>query len=108
MAAYIALAIIYGAISVSYVSVVPLMIAEMFGAQKVPTAIGIMNAWNSIGAFIGNPSQGAIYQHLDRPNSSFTGITIWGATSLFLAACSFVGLKAIVIRSGPHRIWSKL
>ncbi|KAJ1946769.1 hypothetical protein GGF37_000950 [Kickxella alabastrina] len=49
MAAYIALAIIYGAISVSYVSVAPLMIAEMFGVQKVPTAMGIMNAWNSIG-----------------------------------------------------------
>ncbi|KAI7832106.1 major facilitator superfamily domain-containing protein, partial [Kickxella alabastrina] len=108
MAAYIALAIIYGAISVSYVSVAPLMIAEMFGVQKVPTAMGIMNAWNSIGVLIGNPSQGAIYQHLDRPNSSFAGITIWGATSLFLAACSFVVLKAIVICGGPHRIWSKL
>ncbi|KAJ2511302.1 hypothetical protein H4217_007446, partial [Coemansia sp. RSA 1939] len=44
---------------------------NIFGAQAVTTAMGIMNMWCSIGALVGNPSQGAIYQSYDRPKKSF-------------------------------------
>ncbi|KAJ1941427.1 hypothetical protein GGF37_003556, partial [Kickxella alabastrina] len=108
MVAYIVLAVIFGAISASYISITPPLLTEFFGTQAVATAMGIMNAWCSIGILIGNPSQGAIYQKFDRPTGSFMAITIWGSLSLFLGACCFIVLKTIVISGKLYHIWSKL
>ncbi|KAI7833500.1 major facilitator superfamily domain-containing protein [Kickxella alabastrina] len=108
MVAYIVLAVIFGAISASYISITPPLLTEFFGTQAVATAMGIMNAWCSIGILIGNPSQGAIYQKFDRPTGSFMAITIWGSLSLFLAASTYVLLKYLIVCGSAYRIWSKL
>ncbi|KAJ1903104.1 hypothetical protein LPJ81_003241, partial [Coemansia sp. IMI 209127] len=78
MAGYIILSVIYGALSASFISITPLVLANIFGAHGVTAAMGIMNMWCSIGVLIGNPSQGAVYQNFDRPNHAFTAISIWG------------------------------
>ncbi|KAI8320475.1 MFS general substrate transporter [Martensiomyces pterosporus] len=108
MTAYIVMAVIYGGLSASCISITPLVLTNIFGTQAVATAMGIMNLWCSIGVLIGNPSQGAVYQQFDRPHDSFTAISIWGFVGLALAACSYIMLKVIVTRGTPHHIWSKL
>ncbi|KAJ1998887.1 hypothetical protein GGI02_002416 [Coemansia sp. RSA 2322] len=109
MAGYIALAVVYGSLSASFISITPLVLANIFGTQAVTTAMGIMNMWCSIGVLIGNPSQGAIYQTFDRPHNSFTAMSIWGFAGLLLAACSYLGLKAIIVcNSAGGRLWSKI
>lgn len=108
MAGYICLAVVYGSLSASFISITPLVLANIFGAASVATSMGLMNAMCAIGIIIGNPSQGAIYQRFDRPHKSFTAISIWGFAGLFLAVCCYIVLKAIVIRGTTHRLWSKL
>ncbi|KAJ2334810.1 hypothetical protein GGH91_005614 [Coemansia sp. RSA 2671] len=109
MTGYIVLAVIYGGLSASFISITPLVLTNIFGTQAVTTAMGIMNMWCAIGVLIGNPSQGAIYQKFDRPHNSFMAMSIWGFTGLLLAACSYLLLKAIIIRNSPHQhLWSKL
>ncbi|KAI9474660.1 major facilitator superfamily domain-containing protein [Coemansia mojavensis] len=108
MSAYIALSVIYGALSASFISITPLILANVFGAQAVTTAMGIMNMWCSIGVLIGNPSQGAIYQKYDRPHGSFVAIAIWGFAGIFLAACCYTALKHVVVRKTQHHMWSRL
>ncbi|KAI7833063.1 major facilitator superfamily domain-containing protein [Kickxella alabastrina] len=108
MVGYIALSVIFGALSASYISITPLLLTDIFGTQVVTTAMGIMNAWCSVGVLIGNPSQSAIYQRFDRPNGSFTAISVWGFLSFFLAACSYLLLKVIAVRGSARTMLSKL
>ncbi|KAJ1935387.1 hypothetical protein FBU59_005400 [Linderina macrospora] len=108
MVGYIVLSVIYGGLSASFISIVPLILTTFFGAQGVTTAMGIMNMYCSIGVLIGNPSQGAIYQQFDRPHDSFTAIAIWGFVGLALAGISYISLKVLVIHGTDKRIWSKM
>ncbi|ORX70087.1 MFS general substrate transporter [Linderina pennispora] len=108
MVGYIVLSVIYGGLSASFISIMPLILTTFFGAQGVTTAMGIMNMYCSIGVLIGNPSQGAIYQKFDRPHDSFTAIAIWGFVGLALAGISYIMLKVLVIRGTEKRIWSKM
>ncbi|KAJ1891890.1 hypothetical protein LPJ66_006662 [Kickxella alabastrina] len=108
MVGYIALSVIFGALSASYISITPLLLTDIFGTQVVTTAMGIMNAWCSVGVLIGNPSQGAIYQRFDRPNGSFAAISVWGFLSFFLAACSYLLLKVIAVCGSARTMLSKL
>ncbi|KAJ1661609.1 hypothetical protein GGF38_003540, partial [Coemansia sp. RSA 25] len=49
MAGYIVLAVIYGGLSASFISITPLVLTNIFGMQAVTTAMGIMNMWCAIG-----------------------------------------------------------
>ncbi|KAJ1819826.1 hypothetical protein LPJ75_001089, partial [Coemansia sp. RSA 2598] len=93
MAGYIALAVVYGMLCSSYVSITPLILTNAFGPQVVTTAAGIVNMWCAVGVLIGNPSQGAVFQRFDRPLGSFKAISFWGFTGLALAVLSYILLK---------------
>ncbi|KAJ2556787.1 hypothetical protein EV175_001764 [Coemansia sp. RSA 1933] len=96
MVGYIILSVIYGGLSASFISITPLVLANIFGAHGVTAAMGIMNMWCSIGVLIGNPSQGAVYQVFDRPKHSFTAISIWGFIGLLLSASTDKGSNTVV------------
>ncbi|KAJ2061886.1 Mitochondrial distribution and morphology protein 31, mitochondrial precursor [Coemansia sp. S146] len=49
MTGYIILAVIYGGLSASFISITPLVLTNIFGTQAVTTAMGIMNMWCAIG-----------------------------------------------------------
>ncbi|KAJ1733296.1 hypothetical protein LPJ61_001637 [Coemansia biformis] len=108
MASYAALAVTYGMLSASSMSVVPIILADTFGLHATTTAVGIVNSWCAMGVLVGNPSQGAIYQKYDRPRDSFTLISAWGFAGIFLAACSYLYLKVATIRGTTRRLWSVL
>ncbi|KAJ2234923.1 hypothetical protein H4R99_002822 [Coemansia sp. RSA 1722] len=108
MAGYIVLAVIYGMLCSSYVSITPLILTNVFGPQVVTTAAGIANTWCAVGVLVGNTSQGAIYQHFDRPLDSFKAISFWGFTGLVLAALSYAVLKVLGTKDLGKSFWSRL
>ncbi|ORX69900.1 MFS general substrate transporter [Linderina pennispora] len=108
MAAYTALAFIYGAFSSSQFALPPVVLAGIFGPQAVTTAMGIMNMWGSIGILIGNPSQGAVYQAYDRPHKSFMAITLLGCSGLFLGIVWYGILKVLLVRGTKKSYLSRL
>ncbi|KAJ1944419.1 hypothetical protein EC988_005995 [Linderina pennispora] len=108
MAAYTALAFIYGAFSSSQFALPPVVLAGIFGPQAVTTAMGIMNMWGSIGILIGNPSQGAVYQAYDRPHKSFMAITLLGCSGLFLGIVWYGVLKVLLVRGTKKSYLSRL
>ncbi|KAI8320379.1 MFS general substrate transporter [Martensiomyces pterosporus] len=74
---YYALAIIYGGLCASFTSILPLVLASIFGAQSIASSVGLMNMASGIGVLVGNPVQGALYQAYDRPHGGFTVVTVW-------------------------------
>ncbi|KAJ2781415.1 hypothetical protein H4R18_002892 [Coemansia javaensis] len=108
MAGHIVLSAVYGALSANFISIVPIVLADAFGAHAATTAVGISNLWCAVGVLVGNPAQGAIYQRFDRPRASFVATSAWGSAAMLLAACSYAALKAAVVRGTPRSVWAAL
>jgi MFS family permease len=82
---YLAFALIYGFFAGGYVSLVPLVLSETFGAHQLSTVIGFMYAASGIGMLAGAPVAGMILGATE-PNLSYLPVIMTAGGTLLLGA----------------------
>ncbi|KAG0309510.1 hypothetical protein BGZ98_001653 [Dissophora globulifera] len=84
---YLVFALVYGFFAGGYVSLVPLVLSETFGAHQLSTVIGFMYTASGVGVLAGAPIAGTILDST-RPNVSYLPVIMTaGATLLVGALC---------------------
>ncbi|KAK3831244.1 MAG: major facilitator superfamily domain-containing protein [Linnemannia elongata] len=83
---YLAFALVYGFFAGGYVSLVPLVISETFGAHQLSTVIGFMYAASGVGMLAGAPVAGMILGATE-PNLSYLPVIMTAGGTLLLGAC---------------------
>ncbi|KAI8320513.1 MFS general substrate transporter [Martensiomyces pterosporus] len=98
----VACAIIYGLFCGGFISLLPVILAELWGVSRIATIIGLLYIANFIGTMVGAPSSSAIldnvgHGHNFKPTIAFSGVFMMGAflffTCLRFAACKSVFKK---------------
>ncbi|KAF9106228.1 hypothetical protein BGX29_010101 [Mortierella sp. GBA35] len=82
---YLAFALVYGFFAGGYVSLVPLVISETFGAHQLSTIIGFMYAASGIGMLAGAPVAGMILGATE-PNVTYLPVIMTAGGTLLLGA----------------------
>ncbi|KAI1314741.1 hypothetical protein EDD11_001755 [Mortierella claussenii] len=82
---YLLFALIYGFFAGGYVSLVPLVLSETFGAHQLSTVIGFMYAASGVGMLAGAPAAGAILD-ATKPNISYLPVIMTAGGTLLLGA----------------------
>ncbi|KAJ1801362.1 hypothetical protein LPJ59_000363 [Coemansia sp. RSA 2399] len=85
----IACAIVYGLFCGGFISLLPVVMANIWGVQRISTIIGLMFIAFCLGALIGAPSSGAIVDNIGhgtdfKPAIIFSGVFLLGATMFFI------------------------
>ncbi|KAJ2582689.1 hypothetical protein GGH95_001397, partial [Coemansia sp. RSA 1836] len=75
----VACAIVYGLFCGGFIGLVPVVMAELWGVQRIATIIGLLYIANFIGTMIGAPSSGAILDNVGhgidfKPSIIFSGL----------------------------------
>ncbi|KAF9975398.1 hypothetical protein BGZ73_000962 [Actinomortierella ambigua] len=84
---YLAFALVFGFFAGGYVSVVPVVVSDTFGAQQMSTVIGFMYAVSGIGMLFGATIAGAILD-ATKPNITYVPAIMTAGAMLFIgAAC---------------------
>ncbi|KAJ1964503.1 hypothetical protein GGI12_001375 [Dipsacomyces acuminosporus] len=92
-------AVIYGLFCGGFISLLPVILAELWGVGRIVTIIGLLYIANFIGTMIGAPSASAILDHVGhghnfKPTIIFSGVFMMG--SFFFFTClKFATNKAI-------------
>ncbi|KAF8941460.1 major facilitator superfamily domain-containing protein [Dissophora ornata] len=82
---YLLFALIYGFFAGGYVSLVPLVLSETFGAHQLSTVIGFMYAASGVGMLAGAPVAGMILD-ATKPNISYLPVIMTAGGTLLLGA----------------------
>lgn len=82
---YLAFALVYGFFAGGYVSLVPLVLSETFGAHQLSTVIGFMYAAAGVGMLAGAPVAGMILGATE-PNLSYLPVIMTAGGTLLLGA----------------------
>ncbi|KAF9933615.1 hypothetical protein FBU30_005054 [Linnemannia zychae] len=84
-AVYLVFALIYGFFAGGYVSLVPLVLSETFGAHHLSTVIGFMYTAGGVGMLAGAPVAGMILSATE-PNLSYIPVIMTAGATLLLGA----------------------
>ncbi|KAJ2448085.1 hypothetical protein GGF42_005238 [Coemansia sp. RSA 2424] len=84
----VACAIVYGLFCGGFIGLVPVVMAELWGVQRIATIIGLLYIANFIGTMIGAPSSGAILDNVGhgidfKPSIIFSGVFMLAAFLFF-------------------------
>ncbi|KAF9994377.1 hypothetical protein BGZ80_001482 [Entomortierella chlamydospora] len=82
---YLFFALVYGFFAGGYVSLVPLVVSETFGAHQLSTVIGFMYAASGIGMLAGAPVAGMILD-ATKPNVTYLPVIMTAGGTLLLGA----------------------
>ncbi|KAF9964761.1 hypothetical protein BGZ70_005968 [Mortierella alpina] len=82
---YLLFALTYGFFAGGYVSLVPLVLSETFGAHQLSTVIGFMYAASGVGMLSGAPIAGMILD-ATKPNISYLPVILTAGITLLLGA----------------------
>ncbi|KAG0057404.1 hypothetical protein BGZ83_010863 [Gryganskiella cystojenkinii] len=82
---YLAFALIYGFFAGGYVSLVPLVLSETFGAHQLSTVIGFMYAASGVGMLAGAPVAGIILD-ATKPNITYLPVIMTAGGTLLIGA----------------------
>ncbi|KAF9164094.1 hypothetical protein DFQ26_001835 [Actinomortierella ambigua] len=82
---YLAFALTFGFFAGGYVSVVPLVVSDTFGAQQLSTVIGFLYAVSGIGMLFGATIAGAILDST-KPNITYLPVIMTAGAMLFIGA----------------------
>ncbi|KAG0365535.1 major facilitator superfamily domain-containing protein [Gamsiella multidivaricata] len=82
---YLLFAILYGFFAGGYVSLVPLVLSETFGAHQLSTVIGFMYAASGVGMLAGAPVAGMILDGT-KPNLSYLPVIMTAGGTLLMGA----------------------
>ncbi|KAF9956680.1 hypothetical protein BGZ72_002566 [Mortierella alpina] len=82
---YLLFALLYGFFAGGYVSLVPLVLSETFGAHQLSTVIGFMYAASGVGMLSGAPIAGMILD-ATKPNISYLPVIMTAGGTLLLGA----------------------
>ncbi|KAJ2776478.1 hypothetical protein H4R18_005647 [Coemansia javaensis] len=86
----IACAIVYGLVCGGVISLIPVIMANVWGVERISTTIGILYLANFAGTLVGAPSSGAILDNIGhrtnfRPTIVFSGVFMLCASAFFAA-----------------------
>ncbi|KAJ1662696.1 hypothetical protein IW140_006197 [Coemansia sp. RSA 1813] len=98
----IACAIIYGIFCGGIISLLPVVLADLWGVQRISTIIGLLYIANFIGGMIGAPSSGAIVDDIGHGTNFKPAITFSGV--FMLAAAIFFTLLRFATNKKPLAI----
>ncbi|KAF9374158.1 hypothetical protein BGX21_004225 [Mortierella sp. AD011] len=82
---YLFFALVYGFFAGGYVSLVPLVVSETFGAHQLSTVIGFMYAASGVGMLAGAPVAGMILD-ATKPNITYLPVIMTAGGTLLLGA----------------------
>ncbi|KAJ1674488.1 hypothetical protein EV182_003178, partial [Spiromyces aspiralis] len=94
----IAMTIIYGLFCGGFISLLPVVIAELFGVARISNVIGLLYIANFCGSLIGPPSMGAILDNIGH-DTNFVPIIVFAGSFMAAAAAFQVILRFIVTRN---------
>ncbi|KAJ2160671.1 hypothetical protein GGF46_002102, partial [Coemansia sp. RSA 552] len=86
----IACAIIYGLFCGGFISLLPVIMAQLWGVQRISTIIGLLYMANFVGTMVGAPASGAILDNVGhgtnfKPSIIFSGVFMLCAAGFFYA-----------------------
>ncbi|KAJ2844418.1 hypothetical protein IWW36_005197 [Coemansia brasiliensis] len=98
----IACSIVYGLFCGGFIGLLPVVMADLWGVQRISTIIGLLYMANFVGTMVGAPSSGAILDNIGnginyKPTIIFSGVFMLCA-SLFFMALRFTTNKKIFKR----------
>ncbi|KAJ2696599.1 hypothetical protein H4218_004511 [Coemansia sp. IMI 209128] len=94
----VASAIVYGLFCGGFIGLVPVVMAEIWGIQRIATIIGLLYVANFIGTMIGAPSSGALLDSVGG-GTDFKPSIIFSGVFMAIAFLFFVLLRVSVSRS---------
>ncbi|ORX98003.1 MFS general substrate transporter [Basidiobolus meristosporus CBS 931.73] len=77
--------ILYGFFAGGYISLIPVVTADLFGVQGIATTTGLVYASSGIGYLIGIPVAGVILDSTG-PRRAYTGVIIFAGATMFVGA----------------------
>ncbi|KAJ2827723.1 hypothetical protein IWW50_001745, partial [Coemansia erecta] len=96
----IASAIVYGLFCGGFIGLVPVIMAKLWGVQRISTIIGLLYLANFCGTMVGAPSSGAILDNIGhdenfKPSIIFSGVFMLGGAMFFVALRAAASKKII-------------
>ncbi|KAJ2005381.1 hypothetical protein GGI04_002269, partial [Coemansia thaxteri] len=84
----VACAIVYGLFCGGFIGLLPVVMSELWGVQRIATIIGLLYIANFIGTMVGAPSSGAILDNIGhgtnfKPTIVFSGVFMMAAFGFF-------------------------
>ncbi|KAJ2720624.1 hypothetical protein GGI07_004504 [Coemansia sp. Benny D115] len=83
----IACAIVYGLFCGGFIGLLPVVMADLWGVQRIATIIGLLYIANFMGTMVGSPSSGAILDNIGHKTNFKPSIAFSGA--FMMCACMF-------------------
>ncbi|KAJ2774374.1 hypothetical protein IWQ57_000847 [Coemansia nantahalensis] len=102
MASLYALCVFYGLVSSTFISLNPVIVAAHFSSSPLSSVMGMTNIFSGLGGLLGNLSQGAIFDRLDK-HMHLTNTIIFSGIATLLSAVVALALRAHLIRSGSSK-----
>ncbi|KAJ2556917.1 hypothetical protein EV175_001679 [Coemansia sp. RSA 1933] len=103
----IACAIIYGLFCGGFISLLPVVMANIWGVQRISTIIGLMFIAFCAGALIGAPASGAIVDNIGH-GTNFKPAIVFAGVFLLAASMFFVLLRFAVDRTIRAKVVAQL
>ncbi|KAJ2488376.1 hypothetical protein IWW37_004876 [Coemansia sp. RSA 2050] len=94
----VACAVVYGLFCGGFIGLVPVVMAELWGIQRIATIIGLLYVANFIGTMVGAPSSGALLDSVGGGND-FKPSIVFSGVFMAIAFLFFVLLRVSVSRS---------
>ncbi|KAJ2311236.1 hypothetical protein IWW54_002755, partial [Coemansia sp. RSA 2705] len=88
----IACAIVYGMFCGGFIGLLPVVMADLWGVQRISTIIGLLYMANFVGTMVGAPSSGAILDNIGH-DSNFKPSIIFSGVFMLCAALFFYALR---------------
>lgn len=85
-------AVVYGFTCGGYFSVIPSVIADIYGLDRLTTVTGLLYGSIGLGYLIGSPVSGFLLD-ITKPNTSYVYVVIFSGTSMTLSSLAIFYLK---------------
>ncbi|KAJ2356756.1 hypothetical protein H4S01_006634 [Coemansia sp. RSA 2610] len=99
----IACAIVYGMFCGGFIGLLPVVMADLWGVQRISTIIGLLYMANFVGTMVGAPSSGAILDNIGH-DSNFKPSIIFSGVFMLCAALFFYALRVAASKKLIERI----
>ncbi|KAJ1662716.1 hypothetical protein EV178_005667 [Coemansia sp. RSA 1646] len=93
----IACSIIYGIFCGGFISLLPVVMANLWGVQRISTIIGLLYVANFVGTMVGAPSSGAILDNIGH-GKNFKNTIAFSGVFMFCGFLFFVCLRVAASR----------
>ena len=100
----IAMAIIFGLFGGGIISLLPVIVADLFGVTRIANIIGLFYVANFCGTIVGAPSMGAILDNINGHGTNFTPSIVFAAVFMTASAFFQFALRLIVSRKPLARV----